>query len=78
MLTLHNGSSRPSTLGPAGLAELGAALEVLADRAAAGAIHAVAVTGEPGMLAAGADLTVLRGLGTARRIHEFTELGHRV
>ena len=77
LLTLHNDSPRPNTFGPAGLAELDAALEVLAARAAAGAIHAVAVTGKPGVLAAGADLTVLSGLGSPELIHEFAQLGHR-
>jgi 3-hydroxyacyl-CoA dehydrogenase/enoyl-CoA hydratase/carnithine racemase len=78
LITLHNHSPRPNTLGPAGLTELDAALDTLADRAGAGAIHAVAVTGKPGVLAAGADLTVLSGLVTHEQINEFAQLGHRV
>ena len=78
LITLHNNTERPTTLGPAGLTELGAALDALADRAATGGIHAVAVTGTQGVLAAGADLTVLNGLGTPDRVQEFTRLGHRV
>ena len=78
LVTLHNNSSRPNTLGPAGLAELGAALNALADRAAAGLIDAVGVTGKPGVLAAGADLTVFKSLGSAEEFTAFARLGHEV
>jgi 3-hydroxyacyl-CoA dehydrogenase/enoyl-CoA hydratase/carnithine racemase len=77
LVTLQNNSLRPNTFGPISLAELGSVLDELAARAAAGAIQAVAVTGKPGMLAAGADLTVINGLGSAERVREFAELGHR-
>jgi 3-hydroxyacyl-CoA dehydrogenase/enoyl-CoA hydratase/carnithine racemase len=59
LLTLDNGldHTKPTTLGPQGLAELHAALQRLEQRAADGEIVAVAVTGKPYFLAAGADLT---------------------
>ena len=59
LLTLDNGldHTKPTTLGPEGLAELHTALEALRRRAADGEIVAVAITGKPYFLAAGADLT---------------------
>jgi 3-hydroxyacyl-CoA dehydrogenase/enoyl-CoA hydratase/carnithine racemase len=60
---------RPTTLGPRGLAVLHAALLAVRERAAAGEVAAVAVTGRPGCFVAGADLTVarrLRGLPDTR------------
>ncbi len=58
LVTLDNGRdhTRPTTLGPAGLAELDGALARLAERAAAGEIVAVGVTGKPFFFCAGADL----------------------
>jgi len=59
LVTLDNGldHTKPTTLGPQGIAELTAALRTQRDRAAAGEIAALAVTGKPYFLAAGADLT---------------------
>ncbi len=60
---------RPTTLGPRGLGVLHEALLAVRDRAAAGEVAAVAVTGRPGCFVAGADLTVarrLRGLPDTR------------
>ncbi|PJI85685.1 3-hydroxyacyl-CoA dehydrogenase NAD-binding domain-containing protein [Luteimicrobium subarcticum] len=59
LVTLDNGfdHTKPTTLGPGGIAELTAALTRLKERADAGEIAAVAVTGKPYFLAAGADLT---------------------
>jgi enoyl-CoA hydratase/carnithine racemase len=59
LVTLDNGldHTKPTTLGPLGLAELTAALTELRRRAQAGELAAVAVTGKPYFLAAGADLT---------------------
>ena len=58
LVTLDNGldHTKPTTLGPLGIAELTATLTALQARAAAGEIVAVAVTGKPYFLAAGADL----------------------
>lgn len=59
LVTLDNGRdhTRPNTLGPRTLLELGRVLEQLETRAAAKEIDAVAVTGKPYILAAGADLS---------------------
>lgn len=59
LVTIDNGldHTKPTTLGPLGMAELTAALQVVRERAAAGEVQAIAVTGKPYFLAAGADLT---------------------
>ena len=59
LVTIDNGldHTKPTTLGPEGLAELHTTLETLRRRAADGEIVAVAITGKPYFLAAGADLT---------------------
>ncbi|MBD7916737.1 enoyl-CoA hydratase/isomerase family protein [Cellulomonas sp. Sa3CUA2] len=59
LVTLDNGldHTKPTTLGPQGIAELTAVLRAQQVRAAAGEIAALAVTGKPYYLAAGADLT---------------------
>ncbi|PFG35534.1 3-hydroxyacyl-CoA dehydrogenase [Flavimobilis soli] len=58
LVTLDNGldHTKPTTLGPQGLAELRSVLETQQARAAAGEIVAVGITGKPYFLAAGADL----------------------
>lgn len=59
LVTIDNGldHTKPTTLGPLGIAELTATLTAVRARVAAGEIVAVAVTGKPYYLAAGADLT---------------------
>ncbi|WP_421734007.1 3-hydroxyacyl-CoA dehydrogenase NAD-binding domain-containing protein [Cellulomonas sp.] len=59
LVTIDNGldHTKPTTLGPLGIAELHATLTAVQARVAAGEIVAVAVTGKPYYLAAGADLT---------------------
>src|SRR5690606_37690520 len=59
LITLDNGKdhNRPNTLGPVTLIELEGVLDALAARAAAKEIDAIAVTGKPFHLAAGADLS---------------------
>src|ERR1700728_33035 len=58
LITLDNGHdhTKPSTFGPQGRLSLTAALDAVAARGATGEIAAVAVTGKPFILAAGADL----------------------
>jgi 3-hydroxyacyl-CoA dehydrogenase/enoyl-CoA hydratase/carnithine racemase len=58
LITLDNGHdhTKPNTFGPQGLLSLNAALDTVAERAAAGQVAAVGVTGKPFILAAGADL----------------------
>ncbi|WP_344736232.1 3-hydroxyacyl-CoA dehydrogenase NAD-binding domain-containing protein [Microbacterium awajiense] len=80
LITLDNGRdhTRPNTLGPKTLLELGERLDELKARADAGEIHAVAVTGKQYILAAGADLsdiTLVRSKDDARKI---AQLGHHV
>lgn len=81
LVTLDNDRdhTRPTTLGPVGLAEFGETLQTLAARARAGEIAAVAVTGKPFVFAVGADLTVLRGsLGTREQGLHLARTGHAV
>jgi 3-hydroxyacyl-CoA dehydrogenase/enoyl-CoA hydratase/carnithine racemase len=74
LVTLDNGldHTKPNTLGPAGMAELKAALEVVRGRAEAGEIAAVGVTGKPYFVAAGADL---KGITAVHGHDEAVELG---
>lgn len=78
LLTLDNGldHSKPTTLGPATLIELGRELSRQQDRAAAGEIAALAVTGKPHFLVAGADLTTVKTLKNSDSGVLMAELGH--
>lgn len=78
LLTLDNGRdhTRPSTLGPATLLELSRTLDELRDRAAAGEIHGVAVTGKPFILAAGADLSKVGEIPDRETGLLMAQLGH--
>ena len=64
LVTLDNGldHTKPSTLGPQGIASLFETLTAVRARVAAGEIAAVAVTGKPYFLAAGADLTLISSI----------------
>lgn len=59
LVTIDNGldHTKPTTFGPLGIAELTTALTTVRERVRAGEVQAVAVTGKPYFLAAGADLT---------------------
>ena len=77
LITLDNDRdhTRPSTLGPAGLAELDAVLDAVAsDRAVA----AVAVTGKPFIFCVGADLSGVQQVRTREQALEIAQLGHSV
>jgi 3-hydroxyacyl-CoA dehydrogenase/enoyl-CoA hydratase/carnithine racemase len=78
LITLDNraGASKPTTLGPNTLVELGRTLETLRDRATAGEIDAVAVTGKPSYLVAGADLTTVKQLREPALGSQMARLGH--
>lgn len=78
LVTLDNGRdhTRPNTLGPATLLEYRSTLDGLASRAAAGEIHAVAVTGKPYILAAGADLSKVEQIPDLETARQLAELGH--
>ncbi|WP_323958554.1 3-hydroxyacyl-CoA dehydrogenase [Arthrobacter sp. JZ12] len=78
LITLDNGldSNRPTTLGPNTLIEFGRTLEGLRDRADAGELSAVALTGKPCFLAAGADLSTVKSLKERHHGRLMAELGH--
>src|SRR5690606_36416144 len=59
-----------------GLTELRQVLTGLRERAAAGEIAAVAVTGKPYYLAAGADLTIVGAIDRVEHARAVAELGH--
>ncbi|WP_149202960.1 3-hydroxyacyl-CoA dehydrogenase NAD-binding domain-containing protein [Actinotalea subterranea] len=78
LVTLDNGldHTKPTTLGHAGLTELREALLAQQRRATAGEIVAVAVTGKPYFLAAGADLTAVSRITRREEARGIAELGH--
>ena len=78
LVTLDNGRdhTRPNTLGPLSLLEYARTLDELAARAAAGEIQAVAITGKPFILAAGADLSKVAEVPDKDTARKFAELGH--
>ncbi len=80
LITLDNGRdhTRPNTLGPATLIELGGTLARLRERAAAGEIQAVGITGKQYILAAGADLSDISRVGSKANAKLIAQLGHRV
>ncbi|GAA4482509.1 3-hydroxyacyl-CoA dehydrogenase NAD-binding domain-containing protein [Microbacterium panaciterrae] len=80
LITLDNGRdhTRPNTLGPATLTELGETLAGLKARAAAGEIQAVGITGKQYILAAGADLSDISRVGSRDNAKLIAQLGHKV
>jgi 3-hydroxyacyl-CoA dehydrogenase/enoyl-CoA hydratase/carnithine racemase len=78
LVTVDNGldHTKPTTLGLAGLTELHDVLVAQQARAAAGEISAVAVTGKPYYLAAGADLTAAAAISRVDDARRIAELGH--
>ncbi|MBP1136693.1 3-hydroxyacyl-CoA dehydrogenase/enoyl-CoA hydratase/carnithine racemase [Arthrobacter sp. PvP023] len=80
LITLDNGldHSKPTTLGPNTLVELGTVLEGLKDRAARGEIVGVGVTGKPYYLVAGADLSAVKSLNNRDHGLWMAQLGHDV
>ncbi len=77
LVTLDNGldHTRPNTFGPAGLAELEAAVTAAAARPD---VDAIAVTGKPFGFAVGADLTAVPGVRSRDQALEIARTGHRV
>jgi 3-hydroxyacyl-CoA dehydrogenase/enoyl-CoA hydratase/carnithine racemase len=78
LVTLDNGldHTKPTTLGPTGLLRIGTALREQQRRAAAGEIAAVAVTGKPYYLAAGADLSIMGRLDDPQDALTIARMGH--
>ena len=76
LITLDNGKdhTRPTTFGPAGLANIDAAL----DAAFAAEPAAIAVTGKPFVFAAGADLSGIGAITDRDTARAIGALGHRV
>lgn len=75
-LTLTNNSKRPTTLGPQGLENLRSALERATQRARAGEIHAVAITGTEPWFLAGADLDFMGKVTGREQAEELGRAGH--
>ena len=77
LITLDNGQdhSRPNTLGPRGLGELGAAIDAALAR---DDISAIAITGKPFILAAGADLSGLSKITQREQALAIARIGHAV
>ncbi|HKS03070.1 MAG TPA: 3-hydroxyacyl-CoA dehydrogenase NAD-binding domain-containing protein [Arthrobacter sp.] len=80
LITLDNGlgPSKPTTLGPNTLVELGTVLEGLRERASRGEIAAVAITGKPNFFVAGADLSAVTSLQEREHGLWMAQLGHAV
>ncbi|MFJ4170345.1 3-hydroxyacyl-CoA dehydrogenase NAD-binding domain-containing protein [Paenarthrobacter sp. NPDC089714] len=80
LVTLDNGldHSKPTTLGPNTLVELGNVLEALRERAGRGEIVGVGVTGKPYFLVAGADLSAVKNLKEQDHGLWMAQLGHDV
>ncbi len=78
LLTLDNGydHTKPTTLGPNTLLELHAGLTAQKQRAATGQIAALAVTGKPHYLVAGADLNGVKNLASPENGAAMATLGH--
>ncbi|MCA0435152.1 MAG: 3-hydroxyacyl-CoA dehydrogenase NAD-binding domain-containing protein [Austwickia sp.] len=78
LLTLDNGKdhTRPNTFGPQTLIRLDAVLQGLQERAAKGEIAAVAITGKPFILAAGADLSGVAKVTDKAQARAIADLGH--
>jgi len=76
LVTVDNGLPAPATLGPQGLAELAAAFAEVRQRVRAGRVAAVAVTGRPGMFAAGADLAHVGRIASRDEALELARAGH--
>ncbi|BCW10440.1 3-hydroxyacyl-CoA dehydrogenase [Arthrobacter sp. NtRootA4] len=80
LITLDNGldHSKPTTLGPNTLVELGSVLDGLKERASRGEIVGVGVTGKPYFLVAGADLSAVKTLKEREHGLWMAQLGHAV
>jgi 3-hydroxyacyl-CoA dehydrogenase/enoyl-CoA hydratase/carnithine racemase len=78
LVTLDNGldHTKPNTLGPLGMAGLAERLTELRERAARGEIAAIAITGKPYILAAGADLLGASAVATRHQALELGRMGH--
>lgn len=78
LITLDNGfdHTKPNTFGPAGIAELTETVTGLRQRAEAGEIQAVAVTGKPFIFAVGADLSGVPTVTKREQATQIAQAGH--
>src|SRR5690349_6176969 len=78
LITLDNGfdHTKPNTFGPQSIAGLTATIGRLRERAEAGEIVAVAVTGKPFIFAVGADLTGVPFIQSREQALEIARAGH--
>jgi 3-hydroxyacyl-CoA dehydrogenase/enoyl-CoA hydratase/carnithine racemase len=78
LVTLDNGfdHTKPNTFGPQSIAGLTSTIARLRERAEAGEIVAVAVTGKPFIFAVGADLTGVPFIGSRDQALEIARAGH--
>ncbi|MGI8723521.1 MAG: 3-hydroxyacyl-CoA dehydrogenase NAD-binding domain-containing protein [Geodermatophilaceae bacterium] len=78
LITIDNGldHTRPTTFGPAGLANLAAAFDQIEARSPT--VAAIAVTGKPFIFAVGADLSGIALVNTREKALEIGRLGHEV
>ncbi|RKR74040.1 3-hydroxyacyl-CoA dehydrogenase NAD-binding domain-containing protein [Frondihabitans australicus] len=78
LVTLDNDRDhrRPTTLGPVTLVEFRETMDRLRERAAAGEIQAIGVTGKPYFLAAGADLSKVSTISSKAAAKKMAQLGH--
>ena len=75
LITIDNGfdHTKPTTLGPKSLANIGAAIDEALGR---DDVVAVAITGKPFIFAVGADLKVMEAGGTPEQAKAYFALGH--
>lgn len=78
LITLDNGfdHTKPNTFGPAGIAELTETVAGLRQRAEAGEIQAVAITGKPFIFAVGADLSGVPTVTKREQATQIAQAGH--
>ncbi len=78
LVTVDNGldHTRPTTFGPAGLANLAAALDEVESHSPA--VAAIAVTGKPFIFAVGADLSGIGLIDSRDKALQIARLGHQV
>lgn len=80
LVTLDNGfdHTKPNSFGAGGLGELSAVLDAAAERAKAGEISGLGITGKPFIMAVGADLTGVPAITSREQAFEIAALGHDV
>ncbi|WP_446663878.1 3-hydroxyacyl-CoA dehydrogenase NAD-binding domain-containing protein [Flexivirga sp. B27] len=78
LITLDNGfdHTKPNSFGPAGLAELSAALDTIAERAEKGELVGAGITGKPFIFAVGADITGIPAITDREQALEIARMGH--